>query len=72
MTPNSSSQRLDQVQRQLMQLPGVAAVGQTEREGRVALKVYFVDSTAAAAAQLPPELDSVPIVTVVSGEFDAS
>ena len=51
---------------------GVCAVGVTDVDAVVTLKAYFESIETLEAADLPSQIDGIPVQSVVSGRFNAN
>lgn len=73
MTESQSSdkQRLEALKLELMQVEGVVAVGESQIDQQLSLKVYFADAASLAAAGLSEFKSGIRVESCVSGEFSA-
>ncbi len=67
-----STDRITNAKQVLLNLPGVCAVGVTDVDAVVTLKVYFESIETLEAADLPSQIDGIPVQAVVSGRFNAN
>ena len=75
MTDNAESQNIAEIvakYRETIMLPGVVGVGESSCDGRPCIKIYLASADDELEQQLPSELDGVPVVIQISGEFRAN
>lgn len=65
------SAALERLSRQIMTLPGVAAIGESLCDGEPCLRVYVVDLTPEVEARIPSSFEGYRVVVEQSGEIRA-
>jgi len=63
---------IDRHQDSIMSIPGVTGIGESSCSGSPCIKVFLEFDSPETTARIPKFIDSIPVVTEVTGTFNAN